>query len=125
MSSHLTDERYFEALIRFRDQIQQGLKLEGWDSDIPGDKDTQCSWGLCSKDPMMWPDAEDHMWPDQFEKHGRSAPNYRTEDQFCPLSQNKTTTGCFYDCRFFQGKTRLTRDEALAKYNTRIKELAK
>jgi hypothetical protein len=112
MTKHnLPHERYIAALERIKGQIESGLKLALDDSDEIGSKHTHASWGLCSGSAEQWPDAEDHLWPDQFKDEGRVAPLYRENYQFCPMdtrpfhtkppSEMDLAQGCFYTCRLF------------------------
>jgi len=110
-SLNLPHERYVAALERIKAQIEAGLKLELDNSDVTGDKHTEATWGLCSGSAEQWPDAEDHLWPDQFTNEGRVAPLYREDHQFCPMDTRPFHTkppseldlmqGCFYTCRLF------------------------
>lgn len=107
-------ERYVAALERQRARIADGLELEYWDDTTPGDKDTHCSWGLCSRDKGAWPEAQDHLWPDAFIERGRVAPQYRVHGQLCPFDRDVNSRGevrnqgepmgCFYRCLFFQAQ---------------------
>lgn len=98
----LSQERYVVALERQRDRIAKGLKLEAIDSDVPGNRFVHVSWGLCSIERAAWPDAHDHIWPDQFRKQGRVAPKYRTDAQRCPLQSGGYPFGCYHSCRAFK-----------------------
>lgn len=145
MSSYrLTDERYLAALKRQRDRIAKGLPLVVSDSTTPGDHYTDCAWGLCSMSPTVWPDAEDHLFPEAFLEDGRIQPKHRAPGQLCPLDVHPARNpgvrgaggprvvgdqpdpmGCFYTCRMFQaGRTgfprRPTRKETLALYDAEI-----
>lgn len=103
-SLHLSDDRYLAALYRQRDRIIAGLPFEAEDSDQIGNKYTHASWGLCSRDAGAWPDADDHLWPEQFAESGRVAPKYRRERQPCPMQRKGGPTGCFYSCEIFKGR---------------------
>lgn len=118
---HLSDDRYHAALVRQRDRIAEGIELEAIDSTTPGDKYTHASWGLCSRDAEAWPDREDHLWPDQFDR-GRVAPLYRERHQRCPMDTRPDgTLGCFYDCRILKRKHATpSREEAVALYDAQI-----
>lgn len=119
---YLSGPRYLAALKRMRDLIAAGKALLAIDDETPGNKSTECSWGLCSREQVAWPDAEDHLWPDQFLK-GRIAPKYRNDPHSCPFSKGNKTTGCFYDCRIFQARRPAnlpTRAEALRLYDEAI-----
>lgn len=119
---YISNDRYLAALHRQRDRIVAGLEFEAEDSEVIGDKFTHASWGLCSKDAEAWPDAEDHIWPEQFSGHGRVAPKHRNDHQPCPMQTKGGGTGCFYSCRIFRGRriTKNTREEAIALYDDRI-----
>lgn len=129
-SIYLPQERYVAALERQRARIAGGLKLDGCDDTTPGSKSTECTWGLCSDEKAAWPDAQDHLWPDQFEKHGRVAPLYRENHQLCPLDRraagNTDMNGCFYTCMFFKPKKgeSLAKEHVLKLYDKRIAEAA-
>lgn len=114
---NLPQDRYIAALERIKGQVENdGLKLDFEDSTTTGDKYTHASWGLCSGSAAQWPDAQDHLWPDQFKAHGRVAPLYRKERQFCPMDTRPFHTkppssmdlfqGCFYTCRLFNPGSR-------------------
>jgi len=119
---YLPRNRYRAALQRQRDRIADGLRFEAVDNDVTGNKYTHASWGLCSRDHGAWPDAEDHLWPDQFAAHGRVAPKYRNQHQPCPMQNKGGAQGCFYSCRIFHsgeiGPSK--RDDALALYDAAI-----
>jgi hypothetical protein len=118
---HLTDDRYLAALYRQRDRIIAGAEFAAIDSTTPGDKFTEASWGLCTREPEAWPDRDDHLWPEQFDE-GRIAPKYRTENQPCPMQRKGGGTGCFYSCRIFKGSeiTAAKRAEAIELYEAAI-----
>lgn len=120
--NRLSQERYLAALYRQRDRIIAGVPFEAVDSNVIGDKFTHASWGLCSRDAGAWPDAEDHLWPDQFEQQGRVAPKYRNEHQPCPMQRKQGPNGCFYSCRIFKGGevTRNTPAKAIQLYEDAI-----
>jgi len=62
----LPHHRYLKVLQRQRDRILNGIELNYFDCTEHGDQDNQVSWGLCSRDKEVWPDPEDHLWPDEF-----------------------------------------------------------
>lgn len=119
---YLNNDRYLAALYRQRDRIASGLEFSAIDSDAIGAKFTHASWGLCSEDKEAWPDAEDHLWPDQFENSGRMAPKYRSETQPCPMQSKGGPTGCFFSCRIFKGGeiSKNSRMHAIALYEAAI-----
>lgn len=115
----LPNSRYVAALKRQRDRIAAGLRFEADDSNEIGNKYTHASWGLCRRDAGAWPDAEDHLWPEQFVERGRVAPKYRRQHQPCPMQKKSGPNGCFYSCRIFKyGEiTKNKREEAVALYD--------
>ena len=127
---HLPQPRYIAALNRQLARIELGIPIQADDCTVPGMKSTSCSWGLCSDEVAAWPDAEDHLWPDQFKSQGRVAPLYRGVSQKCPLDRRATDekdpNGCFYTCRVFsakKGDPAVTRDLVVNLYQAKIKEL--
>lgn len=126
---YLPRDRYIQFLERMCDRIDAGLELAMVDSDEIGNKYTHASWGMCTDDREAWPDAQDHIWPEEFEKRGRVAPISRGEHQPCPFDDRsvKRAGGCFWRCRLFRPKQRpkrgqppVQRDEALKLYQIRI-----
>ena len=127
---YMPDERFLAALKRIRADIAEGRELNAVDSDNPGDKYNDCSWGTCSRLPEHWPDAEDHLWPDQFVEHGRVAPKYHKDGQHCPMDADPPKDGhafgCFYRCRVFKRKHQTPdRDEALRLFDAAIERMEK
>jgi hypothetical protein len=129
MSLDLPQGRYIAAMERQKARIEKGIKLTFYDDTTPGDKSTECSWGLCSEDKEAWPDAQDHLWPDQFLKDGRVAPKYPKKGNSCPLDARPTSKefrrGCFFTCRVFnpvKGEKIPTREQAIQFYERRIGE---
>lgn len=126
---YLTQERYIEALQRQRRRIlNDEVRLSGYDDEAPGYKKTECSWGLCSEDKAAWPDAQDLIWPDQFEQGGYVRLLYRRPDQPCPLDKRESNgpSGCFWTCMFFQdGRRKLTQEKVIQLYDKRIAEAIK
>lgn len=126
---YLPQDRYIAALHRQLSRIQTGLKLAAEDSTAPGNKYTECSWGLCSDETQAWPDAQDHLWPDQFLSRGRVAPLYRQKEQKCPIDTRSlydlNPNGCFYTCRIFsRGKNPLpSAEQVVVLYRARIAEV--
>jgi hypothetical protein len=115
-----------------RELIAGGSKLWWDDDNTIGNKHTECSWGLCSCNKMIYPLAEMHIWPDQFEKDDRVAPIDRGPDQKCPFDNGETpkqfiSCGCFYRCMIFQSKkkglNRMPREKALELYDEEIKKI--
>lgn len=123
---YLSDDRYLAVLKRLRARIANGLPFKAHDDDTPGDKSTACSWGLCSDDRAAWPNAEDHLWPDEFTNGGRVAPLYRQRHHRCPIDTRnnadllKSGNGCFHTCAHFSKHYTLTREQVLARYDEQI-----
>ncbi len=133
----LSHKSYVAVLERQLERIQADVPLQMEDSTEIGNKYTECSWGLCSDSKEVWPDPQDHIWPDEFIKHGRSAPLYRDKGQLCPFdNQDKIRdatpkgepSGCFYRCMIFKpgklnGKRQTvpSRERAEELYQIRIK----
>ncbi len=127
----LTNERYLAALERQQRRIAEGLPLVLCDDNSPGSRSTTATWGLCSDEREAWPDAEDHMWPEDFLGAAqRVAPLYRERSgQACAFDDLKrdadpTMRGCFWRCMLFRPKPWRsplpTREEAVQLYQIRI-----
>ena len=122
----LSTTRYVLALKRIRGIIAAGCVVNAYDCTIPGNKNTECDWGFCSESQRHWPDTQDHVFPVDFQRRGRSSPLAMGDGQKCPIDwrapEDITLHGCFYSCRIFQAKRgeTLTRDEALALYDNEI-----
>ena len=123
----LSDPQYLAALGRLR-KIIESRKLKYVDSDSPGDKYTECNWGLCSDLKELWPTPELHTWPYDFLNNGRVAPIGRGK-YCCPMDTREDGgggNGCFYTCRVFQRKHKTpSREEALALVDAKITNAGK
>lgn len=101
---YLTDAQYEEAMARLKGVVEGGgQSLQGFDDTTPGDKDTQCTWGLCGESASVYPAADMHSFPDLLP--GRLSPKYRKQNHRCPFEDPKAkdqASGCFHRCRFFQ-----------------------
>lgn len=124
----MSDELYVVALQRMSERIEAGLTLVFWDDTIVGDKDTHCSWGLCSRDPKQWPDPLYHTWPLEYLEQGRISRVSRQPHQFCPFDDKNQLreydhagTGCFWRCSIFQERFRPSADDAILLYENMIK----
>lgn len=119
----MNNDRYLKLLKRMKGLISRGLELEFWDDTTPGAKDTHNSWGLCSNDTEAYPDAEDHLWPEDRTRH---APKYRKEHQACPFDRGQNgSMGCFHRCMFFnpeKGQPKPTQNQAIRLYDEQIKK---
>lgn len=127
---YLPQPRYIAALKRQLARIEGGVTLKAVDDVTPGNKSTECTWGLCTDEKEAWPDAQDHLWPDQFTKRGRVAPLYRRKHQKCPLDRRELASedpnGCFYSCRVFspnKGDLAVRRIDVVTLYQRRIAEV--
>lgn len=123
----LPTERYKLVLKRIRNAIAAGRALDVYDDTTPGDKSTSCSWGLCHESKETWPDAEDHIFPVDFEKYGRISHLRLGNERRCPLDSREeaTANGCFWTCRVFQAaRGELpSKDQVLALYDAVLKRV--
>lgn len=124
---YLTNKQHLETLERFRDAIAKGLKLHFFNDETIGDKDSQATWGLCSRKKIMWPDPETHMWPNDPRDQNSDeiyGIKYLGGDQRCPMDkrEGESAWGCFYHCRIFQGP-RPTREQAVQLYDLSIERV--
>lgn len=119
----LNDGQHFQALIRFRDAIAGGMVLEYFDETAIGFKDTQATWGQCSRVLEMWPDKETHLFEPN---NGYARVKYHRDRQMCPMDKRKhhNGQGCFYSCRIFQGPVP-SKEEALKLYDISIERVKK
>jgi hypothetical protein len=119
---YLSDSQYINALKRLRVIINRDNKPTGFDSTDIGAKDTQCTWGLCRHDKVLWPEPKDYLWPEDV---NRVVPKYRRSHHKCPLDQcfEAKSGGCFYTCAFFQ-KGRPVKAEVLKRIDQLIQELS-
>jgi hypothetical protein len=117
-----------DAMRRQRQRVMH-LPLVAEDSNAIGDKYTRCNWGMCDESADLWPDPDDHIWPDMFENNGRVAPrghgpcpmDVRTDATMDSGEMLGDSSGCFYSCRIFQRKHMTpSRDEAVALYDRMI-----
>lgn len=110
----LDHEQYLAALHRLK-RIVESRKLKSVDSTAPGDKYTECNWGMCSDLKELWPTPELHIWPYDFLNRGRVA-NIDLGEHLCPMDTRTSggAMGCFHTCRVFQRKHRTpNREQAL------------
>jgi len=139
---YLTDAQHISALKRMRDRIAQGGPLRAHDDTTPGNKSTDCSWGMCTNDPSFWM-KDELMFPDRgpirvgILADGspvlHESSKYHGEGQQCPFdrrngTENKDSWGCFHHCRVFsrgRGEKTPTQEEALRLYDVAIERLTK
>lgn len=102
-----TEGRWQDALRRVRSRIAAGELLvrdPGSATDRPA-----TSWGMCTADPGIWPDPDDHVFPADFERSRRVAPRDPPEGARCPMDLGEDDRGtpahwgCFHRCFLFQG----------------------
>jgi hypothetical protein len=126
---YCSSESYLFALEKQKERIENNLPLNAINSDEYGNNYTYCSWGLCCTDKEIWPNPEDHLWPDQFVKNERLAPKYRTKGQECPFDDKtkpgyelNSPNGCYYRCMIFQRSQnkKPTKKEAIILYQIKI-----
>lgn len=127
MSERMSPELHLMSLKLLREIIASGISLGYYDDTTIGSKKTECSWGLCTESKEVYPESIMHIWPDDFEKHGRIAPRHRDENQKCPFDvrpiEEKDMNGCFWYCQIFQRKKRkqrITREYALQLFDEEI-----
>lgn len=92
----LPRDRYILALKRVKQLIEEGVPYHYFD-------EPECSWGLCSEDKRAWPDAQDHIFPVDFETRGRMS---MLDHDRCPLDtrvaasdkKDGNLNGCYHSC---------------------------
>lgn len=122
----MSQSQYLEALERLRKIVTEN-ELEAVDSTTPGDKYTECRWGVCSREKDLWPTPKLHKWPFDFLNWGRSAP-INHKGYLCPMDTREEDDGqgCFYTCRVFQRKHKTpTREKTLRLIDKRIAQYSK
>jgi hypothetical protein len=118
---YLGDRRYALVLRRQRDRIEGGLAFDKYNCDETGFKDSWATWGLCSRAPELWPDADDRL----FERSPTDiSPKYRNAPHKCPMDGRKGEQGgmgCFYACKIFKRNVKAKdRETAVALYDAEI-----
>lgn len=137
INPEMGEGRWQDALRRMRARIAEGNPFEADDCTAPGQKDTFCTWGMCSNEREQWPDKDDHIWPVLFEREGRVAPRRTPEDGTCPFDKRGEVErqrsgyryGCFFHCMIFKGRegvylqeSPITREGALACFDEHIQD---
>lgn len=125
--NRLTEAEYTAALARFQRAIADGMPLAMDDSEEPGDKYVDCSWGLCSMDAGMWP--FEHRAATL--RMGRVIPKDPPRGARCPMDTRPPGAhdfnGCFWTCRMFRPTKehpRPNRAEALRLYDLALARTA-
>lgn len=114
-ATELTKGQFIQVLHNLRERVGQ-TELVQEDSNVPGDKFTEASWGLCSREAQVYPDPEMHTFPQDFADRGRVSSLNPPAGHACPMRVaqiRQGRTGCFYDCRVFQKRYK-TPDRLLA-----------
>lgn len=124
--------RYQDTLRRGRELIAKGLALDLDDCNITGMKSTEASWGLCSDSREMYPDVNDHTFPDDAVERGRLGAREPPKGATCPFDRgrfkpdalNPGAQGCFYRCMLFRPvKGQLPQGERVARVPTKAEAL--
>lgn len=125
----MTNIQHLKVLTLQHNRIASGVELSYYDDTTIGNKNNECSWGLCLDSKEIYPDVDMHIFPEHFTEYDRIAPKHRELEQKCPLDTGKTpkqftSCGCFYRCAVFQsrGKPKLTREQVLDLYCIEIKK---
>ena len=121
MDIYLTNEEYFDLLVRGRKHLDSIKELEFEDSDHLGDKYTVSNCGLCN-DSLTTKDIA--LFPKNFPH--RTTMKYRKPHHKCPLDEKKerSSQGCFYSCLGFNKKVKTVNDVKVL-FDERIEELSK
>jgi hypothetical protein len=118
----LPRDRHLLALKRLRKVVEQ-REQGGYNCSDVGAKNTECNWGMCQQNKVLWPDQQDYIWP---HNENRVAP---LEGSRCPLDTGllgHESWGCFYRCQYFSKKLKMpTRDEVLARIDEMIVAMGK
>ena len=115
---------YRIALERQLARLQAGAVISGYDSTTIGDKNTECSGGLCWNSVELWGGLlAARFLPAEGPRNGSQRIRYLPLP--CPLDHREkpSVSGCFYHCRFFnpkKGKTPVTAPEAIPLYETAL-----
>ena len=118
---------YRIALERQLARLKQGITITGYDDTTPGDKDTQCTGGMCWEGEELWGGRlAMRFMPAEGPRNGQQRARYRP--LACPLDRrdNAFRWGCFYHCRFFNpesGAKRITTPEAIPLYEAALARL--
>lgn len=126
---YMSDAQYLETLKRQLALIEEGMEGTSIDSDTRGDKETAFNWGLCSNRRESYPTEDLHLFPDDFNNHGRIAPKYYGRHQPCPLDmrtdkqRQEDLNGCYWTCKHFKAHKyagRVTREGTIRRYREQI-----
>ena len=104
----LTAEQTVIVLKKLKSRIED-IDMNGHDSTECGNKYTECSWGTCTDDEYLYPDALMHIWPLSFRDESRIAPLELHDSARCPMDRREDGdfNGCFYKCRYFNSRGKI------------------
>jgi hypothetical protein len=94
-----SDESYRRTLMELERRVNAGVRLEYYDSEQLGAKNTECTLGLCH-------DSIEAMQDGVYRDKGHACPHderYFTADGKPTGAARQRPTGCFYYCNVFQG----------------------
>lgn len=123
---YMNDAEYIQVLKNLRAYILSGAKLTYFDDTSPGNKSTECSWGLCGNNPKVYSEPHLHLWPEDFISRGQVAPKYFLNHHMCPFERQRNPddhNGCFYRCWVFGNRKKhktFTREEVIARIDQLI-----
>ncbi len=96
-----SDESYFKTLAELKRRIEAGVPLDYYDDTTPGDKNTECTWGLCDDKIQALQDGvyrrHYHVCP----QDGRFFTETGERNQVVP---EELASGCFWKCLIFKGR---------------------
>jgi hypothetical protein len=98
-----SDASYHATIRELLRRVQASVKLEYYDCEDIGNKNTECTLGLCDGSIERMQDgvytSKGHVCP-----HDR---RYFTEEgELIPIEGGRDLSGCFYSCRIFKTKTK-------------------
>ena len=116
----LPRDRYVLALKRIKKLIEDGVPYSY-------NHEPECSWGLCNESKEAWPDAQDHIFPIDFEQRGRISV---LDHDRCPLDARQATSpdqdddlnGCYHSCRCKSKGFVPDRGKVVLMYDLRIRQ---
>ena len=118
---------YRIALERQLARLKQGMRIIGYDDTTIGDKNTECTGGMCWEGEELWGGRlAMRFMPAEGPHNGKQRARYRP--LACPLDRrdNPSRWGCFYHCRFFNPEKeakRITTPEAIPLYEAALARL--
>jgi hypothetical protein len=85
-----SNEEYQKSVSKLQAIAKTSTKVHGFDDTTPGDKSTECNHGLCNSSIKP------------------TASIYRQREHKCPLDTRieNSSSGCFYECAYFQSHTK-------------------